>query len=157
MLGGRFLYLPGELRGEQKADSGYRHKVRHTISRQTDHPVLEGIPDSFTMVDELYLSEVFDDSVVPLLASDHDFIQDNFYSATRAVRDGKMFDNEGWEHPPGSNLVGWAKRYRNSPIVYLQGGDDPEAYASAEYRQLIVNAVRWVCSDSARAWARSGE
>lgn len=155
ILGGRFLYMSGELRGRQRPDSGYRHKVNHTISTLTDHPVLEGIPSSFSMVDELYLFEVFDDDVVPLLGSDHGFTRDNFYSATHAVRDGKMFDNEGWTHPDGSNLVGWVKRYRNSPIVYLQGGDDPEAYASPEYRQLIVNAVNWVKSTEAKAWARS--
>ncbi|MDA0978642.1 MAG: hypothetical protein O3B72_08800, partial [Proteobacteria bacterium] len=31
ILGGRFLYLPDSLRGKDKPDSGYRHKVEHTI------------------------------------------------------------------------------------------------------------------------------
>ena len=96
ILGGRFLYLPGELRGEAKPDSGYRHKVEHTISVLEDHPITAGLPSQFKMTDELYLSEVFEDSITPLLASDYEFTRDNFYSATKAVRDGSMFDNEGW-------------------------------------------------------------
>ena len=147
--------MPAELRGDDLPDSGYRHKVQHTISRVANHPVTQGIPSSFTMTDELYLSEVFEDSVEPLLTSDYQFTRDNFYSATKAVRDGKMFDNENWQHQDGSNLVGWVKHYRNSPIAYLQGGDDPEAYASAEYRQLLQNAIDWVGSDAAHLWARN--
>ena len=153
IIGGRFLYLPDTLRGEQRPDSGYRHKVAHTISVLEQHPVTQGLPASFSMTDELYLSEVFDDSIVPLLASDYAFTRDNFYSATNAVKHDKMFSNEGWDHPDGSNLVGWAKRSGASPIVYLQGGDDPEAYASEHYRQLLKNAIDWVASDAARQWA----
>lgn len=63
---------------------------------------------------------------------------------------------EGWSHPPGSNLVGWAKRQGNSPIVYLPGGDDASAMANPHFRQFVHNAVRWVSSDAARMWARSG-
>ncbi len=155
IIGGRFLYLPGKLRGEEKPDSGYCHKVKHTISVLMDHPVTRNIPASFSMTDELYLAEVFADSIIPLLSSDYRFTRDNFYSAASAVKHGKMFDRAGWEHPDASNLVGWVKRYRNSPIVYLQGGDDPEAYANEHYRQLLQNAVHWVASPEALAWARS--
>jgi hypothetical protein len=65
-----------------------------------------------------------------------------------------MYSREGWRHPPGSSLVGWIKHYRNSPIVYIQGGDDAEAYASEHFRTLIHNAVRWVASAEAHRWAR---
>ena len=43
-----------------------------------------------------------------------------------------------------SNLVGWTKQVAESRLVYLQGGDDPVAYASPEYQRLIQNAVYWV-------------
>ena len=153
IVGGRFLYVPSELRGRQCDDSGYRHGVEHTVNCVADHPVTRDVPRSFPMTDELYLYEVFDDSVEPLLTSDYGFSQDNFYSAARVVREGKMFDNEGWTHAPGSNLVGWTKHYRNSPVCYLQGGDDPVAYENAHYRQLIGNAIHWVASKEARDWA----
>jgi type 1 glutamine amidotransferase len=154
IVGGRFLYLPDKLRGEEKPDSGYRHKVEHKISVLTDHPITQGLPKQFPMTDELYLSEIFEDSIEPLLASDYEFTRNNFYSATKAVKDGKMFDNEGWEHPDGSNIVGWVKHYGNSPIAYIQGGDDPEAYASEYYQRLLQNAINWAASPAALQWAR---
>ena len=54
-----------------------------------------------------------------------------------------MFSNEGWQHAQGSNLVGWTRQQDQSRIVYLQGGDDPEAYANSNYQRLLGNAIRW--------------
>ncbi|MGA0840207.1 MAG: ThuA domain-containing protein [Pseudomonadales bacterium] len=144
LLGGRFLYMPGTLRGVARQDSGYRHSVTHTVRVLRDHPVTIGVPASFEMTDELYLYEVFDDSVEPLLASDHAFTSENFYSAARVVRDQKMFDNEGWAHASGSNLIGWTRTVGNSRIVYLQCGDDPVAYANPHFQRLLTNAIHWV-------------
>jgi len=153
IVGGRFLYIPGELRGEAKPDSGYRFDVAHNLSTLKEHPVTQGLPASFAMTDELYLSEVFEDSIEPLLASDYEFTRDNFYSGARAVRDGKMNDNEGWQHADGSNLVGWVKRYRNSPIAYIEGGHDHVAYTDENYQRLVQNAIHWAASAEALDWA----
>jgi type 1 glutamine amidotransferase len=156
LLGGRFLYKPGKLRGVDRPDSGYRHDVTHELRAvDQNHPVLAGIPKRFTLTDELYLSEVFEDSVAPLLRSNYRFTRDNFYSAKLAVS-GKMFSKEGWSHEEGSNVVGWFKRARNSPLVYLQPGDGPATYADANYRRLIGNAIHWVASQPAKDWARGG-
>ena len=154
IIGGRFLYLPEKLRGEDRQDSGYRHKVKHNLRILKDHPVTKDLPSEFTMTDELYLSEVFTDSIEPIIASDYTFTRDNFYSATKAVKDGVLYDNKDWSHPDGSNLVGWVKRYLNTPIAYIQGGDDAEAYASEHYRKLLQNAINWAASPSALDWAR---
>ena len=155
LLGGRFLYAPGELRGVPRPDSGYRHDVTHEV-RLLDpaHPVVAGLPDKFTLTDELYLSEVFEDLVTPLLASGAGFTRGHFYSAALAVA-GQMYSNSGWEHADGSSLVGWTKRARNSPLVYLQPGDGPETYADPNYKRLIENAIRWVASAEAMEWARA--
>jgi type 1 glutamine amidotransferase len=154
LLGGRFLYRPGELRGVALPDSGYHHGVTHDlIVADPAHPVVAGLPERFPLTDEIYLSEVFEESVSPLLRSSADFTRDNFYSATQAIS-GTMYSNEGWAHADGSNLIGWTKRARNSPLVYLQPGDGPETYEDANYRRLIENAIRWVCSKEALAWAK---
>lgn len=153
IVGGRFHYRPANLRGQAWPDSGYRHQVDHRVEVVARHPVTEGIPTAFNITDELYLCPVFEGDLVPLLRSDYAFTDDNFYSAKRAV-EGIMYSREGWNHPPGSNLVGWVKHYRNSPIVYLQGGDDPVAYASEEYQRLLHNAIHWVASEEAHLWAR---
>lgn len=161
IVGGRFLYLPQELRGQNCQDSGYRHQVEHQLSIANDElpediraSLASNVPDQFQMTDELYLYEVFNDSITPMLKSDYSFNQGNFYSATKAVRDGKMFDNEGWVHKPGSNTVGWIKTYGNSPIAYIQGGDDPAAYENSHYRQLLENTIRWAASSEALDWAK---
>jgi type 1 glutamine amidotransferase len=154
IVGGRFHYRPAQLGGRDWPDSGYRHGVRHTLSVLGAHPVTEGLPARFTMTDELYLCPVLEEDVVPLLASDYDFRDTNFYSAQLAVR-GRLHCREGWSHPAGPALVGWAKHYRNSPIVYLQGGDDAAALGDPHYRRLVHNAINWVDSAEARAWVRA--
>ena len=55
-----------------------------------------------------------------------------------------MFDNSDWDHPPGSNLIGWTRETGASRIVYLQCGDDPKAYANPHFQRLIRNAIDWV-------------
>ena len=144
IVGGRFLYLPGELKGTLRQDSGYRHGVEHEVSVVREHPVTAGVPKTFAITDELYLGEVFEEDITPLLVSDYAFTRDNFYSAAKVVREQKMFDNEGWEHADGSNLIGWAKTYGASRIVYLQCGDDAVTYANKHYRKLVENAIGWV-------------
>ena len=153
IVGGKFLYRAGEVRGHCFPDSGYRHEVTHTLTAQGAHPVLTGLPESFTLTDELYLSHVFEQDVIPLLRSDYAFRDTNFYSASQAVG-GSMFSRENWTHPTGSNLVAWAKHYRNSPIVYLQSGDSKSAYDNPMFRKLLLNAINWVSSAEARRWAR---
>jgi hypothetical protein len=154
IVGGRFHYRPGRLRGRDWPDSGYRHQVEQTLSVLAEHPVTQGVPATFKHTDELYLCPQFSESFIPLLASDFTFDESEFYSAQEALR-GAMFSREGWSHPPGSNIVGWVKHYRNSPIVYLQGGDDSIAYENEHFQRLLHNAIRWVASEDAHAWARS--
>jgi uncharacterized protein len=141
MVGGRFLYQPGEVRGRACLDSGYRHDVAYTAEVVAGHPVTAGVSGPFDVIDELYLAEVFAE-VTPLIRARHDFNAANFYSAAHAVA-GRMFSNDGWEHPPGSDLVGWTKRAGNADIVYLQFGDGPAAYENAHIVRLIANALDW--------------
>jgi hypothetical protein len=143
IIGGHFLYLPGEVRGGMRPDSGYRHHVTHRVRPAAKHPILAGLAQGFTIEDELYLCEIFEDSVTPLLRSDHDFSSENFYSAAAAMR-GAMFSNEGWTHEKGSNLIAWTRQERASQIVYIQCGDSEAAYANPGLRQLLGNALAWL-------------
>jgi hypothetical protein len=70
-VGGRFLYQPGTVRGEARLDSGYRHDVDYTAELVAEHPVLEGIPPTFEVDDELYLGKVFEADVTPLIRARH--------------------------------------------------------------------------------------
>jgi uncharacterized protein len=132
------------MRGTQWPDSGYAHDVRYEVTVvDREHPVCAGVPASFTLTDELYLAPVLEDSVTPLLRSDFDFVADNFWSTGRAMQ-GYRYDRTGWQHPGGSNLVGWTRQHDRSRVVYLQPGDGPDAYANESVRRLWLNAVRWV-------------
>lgn len=142
-LGGQFFYHPGTARGVPVLDSGYAHDVTHEVTVLADHPVTTGLPERFTLTDELYLGEVFEDDVTPLLRSGAPFTRDHFWSADLAVR-GQMYAREGWDHPPASNLVGWTRQALNSRLVYLQPGDGPATYDNPHYRRLVENAIRWV-------------
>ena len=152
IVGGRFRYQPVEQGGLVKPDSGYRLNVTHRISPVSQHPIVAGLAP-FDMTDELYLFDVHTEDVEPLLISDFDFTDSQFFSARRAL-EGHLNDRQGWHHPPGSALIGWVKHYANSPIVYLQCGDGPSAYRHPLFRVLLGNAIDWACSASARDWVR---
>lgn len=143
MLGGRFLYDPGEANGEHHLDSGYRHEVRYdAVVLHPDHPVTAGLPPRFLLCDELYLAPIWG-AATPLLRADHPFVRDNFYSASQAVA-GRMFSNTGWNHRPESDLIAWEKPVGTGRLVYLQPGDGPAAYADPNLRRLIANALAYV-------------
>ena len=146
VIGGRFFYRPIECRNQSVLDSGYQHDVSHNVSvLDTGHPITACLDATFPLKDELYLYEVFEDDVTPLLASDYTFDREHFYSAHHAVT-GKMFCNDDWTHPSGSRLIGWHKQHENSRICYLQPGDGPDTFASPHYRRLLENAIRWAAA-----------
>ena len=146
IIGGKFLYKSADIRGKKSSDSGYRHFVNYKVSSVSDHPITKGIND-FQIEDELYLSNVFEEDINPILKSDYKFIRDNFYSATNALN-GEMNSNEGWEHPDGSNIVGWTKYYKKSAITYLQFGDGVKSYENKNVRLLLKRSIDWVTKET---------
>ncbi len=142
MIGGRFLYQPGQWRGNACLDSGYRHDVDYQALVVADHPVVAGVPAKFAVSDELYLAEVSASDIIPLVRSDYGFVAENFYSAAKAVA-GQMFDRQDWPHPSGNNLVAWARHAGDARIVYLQFGDGPATYQNPSVQRLLANALDW--------------
>lgn len=144
ILGGCVVTREGAMvRGRPAPDSGYRFDVTHRITPAIDHPVVEGLAEGFTICDQLYMGEVFEDSLTPLLHSDYDFTAKGFYSLAAAAQ-GRPDSNDGWTRGPGSNLIGWVRREKNSDLVYIQCGDGPSAYGNDGFRKLIGNSVRWL-------------
>lgn len=145
MIGGRFLYAPGEAHWGAHLASGYRHDVRYdAIVLDPDHPVTAGLPSRFPLCDELYLAPMWG-AAKPLLRADHAFVRDNFYSAAQAVA-GRMFSNDGWDHRPESDLIAWEKPVGAGRLVYLQPGDGPAAYADVNLRRFLSNALSYVAA-----------
>lgn len=135
-------------------DTGYQHGVTHDIRVVAEHPVTDGLGQGFSITDEVYLFTVDEGDKLPLLRSSHRFEAEGFWSAAEAVA-GRMFSNAGWVHPPGSDLILWAKRSGNSPVLYFQCGDGPTAYDNPGFRRVIRNGIDWLTSPEASAWALS--
>jgi hypothetical protein len=155
-----FRMAPGVVDGREVPASGYRcdgfgeqTKHRGALHRLTPtdpaHPVVAGLEDGFEIHDELYLRMPMPDSddLLPLMRSDFSFTQENFNPLPSVGGDA-------WKHPEGNNVIVWAKRVRNSPILLSEAGDCPAAYANPSFRRLLVNSLAWVASEDARNWAR---
>jgi hypothetical protein len=151
-LGGRFLYAPGRLRGEELPASGYR-MAEHTIDVVApDHPICAGV-DSFTVDDELYYGPVLHDRVTPLLRSRADFDGAGFLDAYDVVCNGESTGRTCAGRPPASDLVGWTTTAGCSPVAVIQPGDGSSTFLHPMFRRLVGNALGWVASPSAHAAA----
>jgi len=153
-MGGRFFYAPGELRGERWPSSGTKLATYMATPVDPSHPVCSGL-GSLTLSDELYLCPVFVDEVVPLVRADVDLDPRSYISTFEHVIVGADAAPDCDGHPPGSDLIAWASSAGRSPIVYVQPGDSAATFADPGYRRLVANAVEWVASPDARAWAAS--
>ena len=156
ITGSSFMLQSGELDGKTVPGSGYRGghgpypNPTLKLIPQGEHPVLAGLQDGFAITDEIYLKTTgFEQSVTPLLRGEFDFVAENFTPPPLAPPE----EQASWCHPPGSDLIVWAHSAGNSPIVVSDVGDGPLAYENPDYRRLIENALKWVASPQARAWA----
>jgi type 1 glutamine amidotransferase len=150
VLGGRYQYAPAMLRGAPWPDSGFRYADYTARVVAESHPVCAGVPD-FPLSDELYCCPVFADEVVPLVRAD---APQGPFTGTLTEVLGTGGEAGTWQHPPPSDLIAWAKTAGRSPLVYLQPGDGPQTFADPHYRRLLGNALAWVASPAAHAWAR---
>ncbi len=158
ITGSSFMLQAGELDGREVPGSGYRGghgpypNPTLKLVPQGEHPVLAGLQDGFTITDEIYLKTAgFEQRVTPLLRGEFDFVAENFTPPPLAPPN----EQANWSHPPGSDLIVWAHSAGNSPVVVSDVGDGPPAYENRSYRRLIENALKWVASPAARAWAAS--
>ena len=149
VLGGRYHYAPAELRGRRWPDSGFRYASYTARVADPGHPVCTGVAD-FALSDELYCCPVFAGDVTPLLRAQAPPgpFRETYHEVLGTPRPGPP-----WRHPAASDLIGWAKAAGRSPVVYLQPGDGPDTLGNAAYRRLVGNALEWVSSPAAHAWA----
>ncbi|GKY89603.1 ThuA domain-containing protein [Sinisalibacter aestuarii] len=153
-IGARFFYQPGSYKGRAYPDSGYVFPATYKARPLADHPVLDGLEDGFELTDELYLFDTLEDDILPLLAADYSFDREHFYSAANALN-ARMWTRDDWDHPPGTNLIAWAKRSGKAPVVTIQCGNDGATFGNPDFRRLLRNAIDWVTSDEAAQWARN--
>jgi uncharacterized protein len=136
------------IRGVDYPASGFRQGTEQRITVvDKNHPVTAGV-DDYDIVDEVYLCPMFEDSVHPLLRTSFKPTADKFADAPNG-------SNVGAGHPPGPNLAGWVKTAENSPIVYLQNGHDNNAWSNPHFQRLMLNAIKWLATPEAKAWAKA--
>ena len=160
ITGSTFRLTAGEVGGRLVPGSGYRggggephRNATHRLSPVgPPHPVTRGLEAGFEITDELYLRTALEKTsdTVPLLESDYAFTQSNFSPPPLAPK----AEQDSWAHDDGDYVIVWARRARNSPVVASEAGDGPAAYSNPGFRRLLANAIAWVASDEARAWAR---
>jgi type 1 glutamine amidotransferase len=146
VLGGRFLYAPGRLRGTDLPASGYRMATYRVDVVDPCHPVCGGV-EPVEVTDELYLCPVFEDEVTPLLATDADISAATMIDTYREVRFGERATAI---EQRGSRLVGWARVHGPSHIVYVLPGHSGATMRHPQYRLLLANACAWVAGGGSR-------
>ncbi len=112
LLGGRFLYLPGDVGEESLLDSGYLFDVTHAVEvLDAEHPICAGLPTTFELTDELYCFPVLEDTVHPLMRTTHSTDCSHFYSAAAALLGWRSErpPDDAWSMRPGSDLVAWTR------------------------------------------------
>ncbi len=139
VLGGRFLYAPGRLRGDRIPASGYR-MGRYRVKVDPEHPIGAGVED-FDVDDELYLCPVFESEIDPFLETDADVSAEVMIDTYREVRFGERVMAQ---EQPGSRFLGWSKTHGSSRVVYLLPGHGATTMGNEQYRRLLANACRWV-------------
>ena len=131
----------GTIRGLDYPRSGaFGNTKQHVTVVDKTHPIVQGLGDGFDIVDEAYSCPMFEESVHPLLRTDF----------TPADHDRNLNPKM-----PFSNLTAWVKTAEISPIVYVQHGHGATAWENPQFRQLLLNAMKWAASSDARAWAKA--
>lgn len=145
LVGGKYLYAPGIVRGQPWPDSGFRHDVKQHLSPIGSHPVLAGLEAGFDVCDETYLCPMFVDDVTPLLRTNALITDEVHTSTSAALISGDINEpiDPTWHHPPGSPLAAWCLERGSSRWVYVQPGDTGQTLRDPQYQRLISNAVNW--------------
>ena len=156
IVGGCYLLERTMRGGRAVLESGFNGDVTHRLTPVIDHPIVEGLEEGFEIRDEVFMQHVYEDDIIPVMRSSYAATRDNFYSPLNYLK-GKPNSNEGWHPADGSDVAVWIKREKNSPIVYIQPGHGPSAYDNPNYRRLLGNAVAWLTSAEAKAFARQGQ
>lgn len=95
----------------------FHHDIRFQVQiADPSHPITKGLHD-FEIVDETYNHFAVNPDVHVLLKTDE---------------------------PTSGKIIGWAHRYGNSPIVYLELGHGPTAYNDPNFRTILSRSIHWV-------------
>ncbi len=132
IIGTAYIYFDVEIDGKRWPHCKCKGGQDIAVSiRDDQHPITRGMKD-FTIHDETYKGRWWTEGNHVLLSTDH---------------------------PDNDEPVAWTRQYGRSRVFNIQFGHDQQAYASPEYRDLLVRGIRWTAgapgaADSPRAELR---
>ncbi len=100
---------------------GHGFKDFEVKVKKPNHPVMKGVPKTFSIFDENYYIELMEDAKVEVLA------------------ENEADDRTNKPHPSV-----WIVKDRKTRIVCISLGHDARAHDNEAYKTLLVNAVKWV-------------
>ena len=116
IIGCKFYHQKTEENGTVYEKSGYQHDVDVPIKVvNAQHPVTRGLSD-FTINDEVYSRQGFEPDNVVLLTTDH---------------------------PLSDKPLCVVRKYAKANVCCIQPGHGAPTYNDANYRRLVVQAIRW--------------
>jgi type 1 glutamine amidotransferase len=119
ILGGKYFHKPTFLNGKEYSACSYIHDL-HFKANIIDkkHPVTKGVMD-FDLFDETYKGYWVDPDAHTLIST---------------------------TDTTSAPVIGWTKMYGKSRIVTLQSGHDSPTFGNPAFRQLLIQAIKWVYS-----------
>jgi len=116
ITGGKFIFKPCEIEGEQFTNSGWSHgeDIKATVVDK-GHPITKGVKD-FEIHDETY---------------------NNYYTAS----DVKVLLKT--DHPKNDPELAWVKEYGKSRVFYLMLGHDAKAWANPNFVKILTQGIWW--------------
>ena len=116
IIGGKFIFAPGEIDGKQYPKSGWSHDedLKVTVVDK-DHPITKGVKD-FAIQDETY---------------------NNYYTAP----DVKVLLKT--DHPKNDPELAWVKDCGKSRVFYFMLGHDGKAWANPNFVKILTQGIRW--------------
>ncbi|WP_346859706.1 ThuA domain-containing protein [uncultured Draconibacterium sp.] len=114
IIGGKYVQ-EGKRISEDEV-STYEHDVWVYCTIENYTPVTSGFSE-LRFFDEVYGNFRISEDVKPLLRT---------------------------RHPKSSDFVAWQHVYNQSNVVYIQSGHDRRTYESADYRKLILQAIKFL-------------
>lgn len=116
IIGARYYLKEITEPGKEHPRSQYKHDVDFEVTvANKNHPVTQGI-DDFEITDETY--KLYD--VCP---------QNHVLLTT--------------DEPTSEKVIGWARKYKNARVCFIQLGHDQNAYFNPAYRRLVRQAIQW--------------
>ncbi len=117
IIGGRYAENKRKELWPKNELSTYKHDVWVDVQVvDPTHPVTAGMKN-FRIFDEVYGNYKVGEKVKPLLKT---------------------------SHPESTPVIAWENKYNKSTVIYLQPGHNANAYQSAEFRQLISQAIKYL-------------